>query len=93
MMDNNDFDNFARCMGLKAILLLIQQQGEEVTVSGNAPSAEFLGKIPRMLETLEGIVGYTEDISGGFDTRDIAMGVVRLLGKMAKEYGERRARK
>ena len=95
MMDDANFDNFVRCMGIKAVLLLIQTEGKEVTVDGDSPSAEFLAKIPRMLETLEGIVAYTEEISGGFDAKDIEMGIVRLLGKMAREYGQtnKRAKK
>ena len=91
MMDDKDFDNFARCMGLKAILLLIQTQGAALTSDGSAPDPDFLANIPRMLVMLDGMAAHTGE---GFGESDIERGVVRLMARMAMEYGKgRRAKK
>ena len=90
MMADKEFDFFVQCMGLKAMLLLIQTQGREITANGGDPDPQFLARVPRMMETLEGMVEY---VGEGFDGRDIERGVVRLLARMAMEYGKGRTRK
>lgn len=85
-MTNEEFEEFAKVMGLKAMLLLIQRSGKEGTANGEAPDADFVAKIPRLLEILEAMC----DEWHAFSEDDIMWGMTRVLARAAMRYGRKR---